>query len=284
MTSQNVYKQIASLRNNMSKSQHKIADYILENPHSVPFITGARLARLTDVSEATVVRFATFLGYKGYNELQQQLAMTVERQLNTVERLKMSRTVYSETERAIYDVFNGDINNMKRTMNHLNIADLKLAANYILNAERIFIVANRSAVSLGTFLQYYLDILFGKSELVHTTESAFDRIYNVNEHDVVIGISYARYTKSTLEVVSYAEEKGAKVIALTDELNSPITAYASVSLFSSSQMPSFLDSFVAPLSLINTLITYIGNHKEINIDERLENFEKLWDRYDVFYE
>src|SRR5699024_10070789 len=202
-----------------------------KNPHSVPFVTGAKLAKMAGVSEATVVRFATFLGYSGYNDLQQQLAISAEKQLNTVERLQMSRSVYSETERAIYDVFDDDINNMKRTMKNLNIEDLERAADYILNAKKIYIVANRSAVSLGTFLQYYLDIIFGKSELIHTTEAAFDRIYNVNEKDVVIGISYARYTKSTLEVVSYAMERQAKIIALTDHLTSPITAYAAVSVF-----------------------------------------------------
>ena len=125
--------------------------------------------------------------------------------------------------------------------------------------------------------------MFGKSELVHTTEAAFDQIYNVNEKDVILGISYARYTKSTLDAVSYAAEKNAKIIALTDHFSSPITAYANIALFASSNMKSFLDSFVAPLSVINTLIAYIGNKKEINMKERLENFEQLWDRYDVFY-
>src|SRR5690625_4269693 len=120
-TKSDVYKKIAASREKMSKSQHKIADYILKNPHSVPFVTGAKLAKMAGVSEATVVRIATFLGYSDYNDLQQQLAISAEKQLNTVERLQMSRSVYSETERAIYDVFNDDINNMKQTMKNLNI-------------------------------------------------------------------------------------------------------------------------------------------------------------------
>lgn len=278
-----IYKKISSSRGRMSKSQHKIADYILENPHSIPFTTAAKLAELTDVSEATVVRFASFLGYGGYNDLQKQLAVSLERRLNTVERLNMSQPVYNETEKAIYDNFNEDIKNIQRTMQHLNIEDFERAANHILEAEKIYIIANRSALSLGTFLQYYFNIIFGKSELVHTTEAAFDQIHHVNEKDVVIGISYARYTKSTLDVVSYASEKGATIIALTDHFSSPITAYAHISLFASSNMQSFLDSFVAPLSVINTLIAYIGNAEREKMKERLENFEQLWDRYDVFY-
>jgi len=278
-----VFKRINRKRPKMSKSQIKIANYILENPHSVPFLTGNKLAKAIGVSEATVVRFATFLEYSGYNDLQSALVKTAERQLNTVERLQMSRTVYDETEKTIYDIFDDDINNIKSTIQTLNIDDFKRAADYILKANRIYIIANRSAVSLGTFLQYYLDIILGNSELIHTTAAAFDRIYNVNKNDVVIGISFARYTKSTIDIASFAYEKQAKIIALTDQFTSPITAYADVALYSKSQMPTFIDSFTAPISLINALIAYIGNAKHININERLEQLEQLWDRYHVFH-
>src|SRR5690625_2497872 len=283
MTKMNVYKKISSSRDNMSKSHHIIADYILENPHSIPFLTIAKLAELTGVSEATIVRFATFLGYDGYNDLQKQLAVSIERQLNTVDRLSASHEASSELQKRIYENFNEDIKNIQTTMQQLNISDFERAADSILKAKQIYIVANRSAISLGTFLQYYLNIIFGKSELIHTTEAAFDHIHEVNEEDVVIGISYSRYTKSTLEVVSFAAERNATIIALTDHFRSPITAYATFSLFASSNMQSFLDSFVAPLSVINTLIAYIGNKEQENIKERLENFEKIWDQYDVFY-
>lgn len=283
MSANEIFKKINSKRPEMSKSQIKIANYILENPHSVPFLTGKKLAKTVGVSEATVVRFATFLGYKGYNDLQSALVKTAERQLNTVERLQMSRKVYDETEKTVYDIFQDDINNIKATIQTLNIDDFKRAAQYILDAKRIYIIANRSAVSLGTFLQYYLDLILGNSELIHTTAAAFDRIFDINKDDVVIGISFARYTKSTIDIASYAYEKEAKIIALTDQLNSPITAYADVSLFSKSQMPTFIDSFTAPISLINALIAYIGNAKHVNINERLEKLEQLWDRYHVFH-
>lgn len=283
MRQQPIYKKISSQRENMSKSQHKIADYILENPHTIPFITGAKLASLTEVSEATVVRFATFLGYDGYNDLQRNLTGFLEKQLNTVDRFNMASEEYTEVEQTAYMHFNDDIKNIKTTMTQLDIASIEQATKHILAAERVYIIANRSAVSLGSFLQYYLNIILGNSELVTTTEAAFDQIYDINENDVVIGISYARYTKSTLHAVSYASEKNATIIALTDYLRSPITSYADISLFASSHMQSFLDSFVAPLSVLNTLITFIGNEKGIDIKKRLAEFEELWDRYDVFY-
>src|SRR5699024_5263160 len=120
-------------------------------------------------------------------------------------------------------------------------------------------------------------------ELIHTTASAFDRIHNVNEDDVVIGISFARYTQSTLDILSYANERGASIIALTDEFTSPITAFADISLFSSIKMPSFLDSFVAPLSVIIVLIACIGIHKSIDFDKKLKDIENLFDLYNVFF-
>ncbi|GAB3797112.1 MurR/RpiR family transcriptional regulator [Virgibacillus kimchii] len=281
MSKQNVYALIAEKLPEMSKSQKKIAEYILENQHSVPFLTVGKLAKLTQVSQATVVRFATFLGYTGYNELQQFMYDSIEKQLNTVERLKMARSVH-DTSSGIDEIFENDIANIRSTMENLNTEDFKKAANYLMDAETIYIVANRSAVSLGVFLHYYLEIIFGNAELVQSSESAFERMYNLNEKDVVIGISFARYTKSTVEIVTHAKEKGANVIAITDGLLSPVTRTATISLFTQSKVPSILDSFVAPLSLINTLINYIGKQMVDEIDERLEKLEQIWDRYDVF--
>lgn len=284
MPNKNVYDHIAQKRSHMSKAQVKIANYILNNRHSVPFLTGNKLAKQTEVSEATVVRFATFLGYTGYNQFQQDLVESVEKQLNTAERLKMSQEMYNETERTIYDIFQDDIANINATMENLNIEDLQQAAKYILEAEKVYVIANRSAVSLGIFLHYYLDIISGNTEIIHTTATGIDRLYNITDRDVVIGLSFARYTRNTIELAAFAKERNATILAITDHETSPITTYADISLYASSNMPSFSDSFTAPLSLINTLITYIGNHKYDDITTRLENLEQLWDRYQVFQE
>jgi len=278
-----IFKKMTQSRDKMSKSYHIIADYIIENPHRLPFLTTAKLAIETGVSEATIVRFSTFLGYKGYNDMQKQFMHSVERQLNTVERLRVSQDQFTASEKAIFANFEQDRQNIQKTMENLHIPSFEKAAEAILAAERIYIVSNRSALSLGTFLHYYMNILFGNSEMIHTTEGAFDAIHHVNEADVVIGISYARYTKSTLQAVSFAAEQGATIIALTDYYHAPITAYAHIALFAASEMNSFLDSFVAPLSIINTLIAFIGNKNPSLVEERLQQFEAIWDRYDVFY-
>lgn len=278
-----IFKEMSRSRGQMSKSYHIIADYIVQNPHRIPFLTTAKLAEKTGVSEATIVRFATFLGYEGYTHLQKQLMQSVERQLNTVERLHVSQEGFTASEKAIFENFQADIQNITRTMEQLHIPSFEKAAEAIVNAKRIYIVSNRSALSLGTFFHYYLNILFGNCTLISTTEGAFDAIHHVNDEDVVIGISYARYTKSTLQAVSFAAERGATIVALTDYYHAPITAYADVALFAASEMNSFLDSFVAPLSIINTLIAFIGNKSPDIVEERLQQFEAIWDKYDVFY-
>ncbi|MDY0410291.1 MurR/RpiR family transcriptional regulator [Virgibacillus soli] len=280
---QNVFQHIGEQVPRMSKAQTKIASYILENQHSAPFLTVGKLAKLSKVSEATIVRFATFLGFSGYNEFQQAMYDSVEKQLNTVERLQMSRSVYSEAEKSIYEVFEDDMANIQATMETLAVADMKKAAQLIMNAKNVYIIANRSAVSLGVFLQYYLEIITGKSKLIDSSELAFEQMYQVSHEDVIIGISFARYTKRTIDIVSHAKKRDVKVIAITDSLLSPITQYATVSLIASSKMPSFFDSFVAPLSLINALIAYIGHQQQDAINKRLEKLEHVWDEYGVFY-
>ncbi|HJV45722.1 MAG TPA: MurR/RpiR family transcriptional regulator [Bacillota bacterium] len=280
---QDIYQKISRKMSAMSKSQLKIADYILENKNTVPFFTVGKMARMTGVSEATVVRFATFLGYTGYPELQQYLQDALQKQLTTVERLDLSQQVYEREEKGVYEVFQDDMANMKATMENLDLVSFKKAVEALLKAQRIYIVANRSAVSLGVFLQYYLNIILGNAELLQTVESATDYLNKLSQDDVVLGISFSRYTNSTVEIFSYAWDVGAKTIAITDNHFSPLIKHAHISLTAASQIPTFIDSFVAPLSLINALITMVGREKGEEFSNRLLSLEKIWERFDIFH-
>ncbi|HWO95066.1 MAG TPA: MurR/RpiR family transcriptional regulator [Bacillus sp. (in: firmicutes)] len=280
----NVYHHIAEKMGQMSKSHVKIAKYILENPNNVPFLTVEKLAKMAGVSDATVVRFATFLGYSGYPELQQYMQNSVQKQLTTTERLKMSTQVYDEEESGVYEVFQDDIANIKSTMEKLDLDAFNQAVECLLQAKRVYIVANRSAGALGVFLQYYLHIILNDVKLLQSVETTPERLYDLNKDDVVIGISFARYTKSTLQIFSFAKKKGAATIAITDNLLSPLIPYSDISLTASSQMPTFIDSFVAPLSLINALITFVGKEKQEDFYNRLEVLEEVWSHFDIFHQ
>lgn len=266
----------------MSKSQRIIAKYILNNSYSVPFYTAGKLAKVTGVSEATVVRFATFLGFTGYPQFQQALQESIRKQLTTVERLKISDDVYAE-EKAIYDIFHDDIARIQWMAEHLDADVFHQAVNLIVEANRIFIIANRSAVSIGYFLEFYLDMILENTELIRNPYGISEKLFRINDKDVVIGLGFARYTQNTIDAISFAKDRGTKVIVITDHPLSPLIPHADITLTAPSEMPSFIDSFVAPLSLVNALITAVGHKKRHTIQQHLQDLEEIWERFNIFY-
>lgn len=278
----NVYQQIAGKIDEMSKSQVKIATYILENQSTVPFLTVSKLAKKAGVSDATVVRFATLLGYSGYPEMHKLLQNSVKEQLTTSERLKISQEVYNQEPMGVYEVFQDDIANIHTTMETLDEQAFHQAVESLVGARKIYIIANRSATALGVFLQYYLEMILENVELLQSLEISSEKLHQLNKKDVVIGISFSRYTKSTVQMFSFAKEKDARTIAITDNLLSPLVPYADIPLTASSQMPSLIDSFVAPLSLINALLMFVGKEKQEDIHAHLDVLEDIWEHFDIF--
>ncbi|WP_079529468.1 MurR/RpiR family transcriptional regulator [Halobacillus hunanensis] len=279
----NIYQFMAEKISLMSKSQKKIASYVLENTSSAPFLNVAKLAAVAGVSEATIVRFAFFLGYSGYPELQQAMQHAVKQQLSTTERLKMSSEVGGGKEQTIYDMFHHDQENIRLTMEQLDKTAFFQAVESLLEAKSIYISANRSAASLGVFLQYYLSIMLGNAERVGTVENSAEQLYELGKGDVVFAISYSRYTRSTINMAAYAKQQGATTVVLTDSLLSPLIPHADVALTASSQLPTFIDSFVAPFSVVNALVAAIGKERRSEVEERLEKFEDIWGNLDIFY-
>lgn len=278
-----VYRKIAEKLPDMSKSQRKIARFVLNNTDSVPFFTVGKLAKTVGVSEATVVRFATFLGYDGYPDWQKAMQESVKRQLTTVERLKLSDDVYSSEDKAVYEMFEEEVNRIQTMAAQFDTDSFHKAVQYILDSNRIFIIANRSALSLGAFLEFYLDLLFENTELIRNPHGISEKLFRLKKDDVVIGLSFARYTKTTIDAVSFAKDRGSTIIAITDNLLSPLIPYSDVALCAPSDMPSFIDSFVAPLSLINALITAVGRKKRGEIEKHLADLEEVWERFNIFH-
>src|SRR5690606_3177372 len=247
------------------------------------FYTVAALAERAGVSEASVVRFAVFLGYSGYRELQNEMQNSVQMQLTTRDRIKISSQVYDDSNQAVYDIFKDDIANIRSTMENRDTKALTDAVDILLKGKEIYITANRSSVSLGMFLEYYLDIILGNTNLLGPVGHKPEQMHRLNKRDVVVGIRFASYSTSTVNMMAFAKERGATTIAITDSLLSPLIPYGDVVLTASSQLPTFFDSFVAPLSLINTLITFIGKKRMEESEERLEKLEEIWERFGTFY-
>lgn len=276
-----VYKRVAEKMPSMSKAQEKIAKYILSHPNSIPFLTVEKLASLSGVSIATVTRFVTFLGYKGYPEFLKETQETIKEQVKSSERIKMKDIQETDNSRKICEVFEDDMNNIKYTMEELNIFELKKAVNLLVNAKRIYIVARRSAVSLAVFFKYYLEIMFNNVILIENIEQIPKHINRGTGEDVIIGISFDKYAKSAVEIFTHLKNRGASTIAITDNMLSPLVPYADVTLKAAGGSSSFNGSFAGPLSLINAIIVSIEQEKQDCYKNNVQILEEALSKFEL---
>lgn len=277
-----VYQKVAEKIPNMSKAQEKIARYILSHPNSTPFLTVEKLAKSSGVSIATVTRFVIFLGYKGYPEFLKDTQESMQEQVSKTERINVDSDKNSEEEKEVYNIFEEDLNNIKSTMEELNLYELKKAVDLLLGAKRIYIVARRSSSMLGAFLKYYLDLMFNNVSLIEHIEQIPKQISEVSNEDVIVGISFEKYARSTVEIYTHVKRKGATTIAITDSMLSPLVPYSDVTLTAKSKGVTFIESFAAPLSLINALIVCIEKEKKDFFNSNVELLEEAWKKFDLF--
>ena len=273
-----VYKKIAEKMPNMSKAQEKIAKYILSHPNSIPFLTVEKLANLSGVSIATVTRFVIFLGYKGYPDFLKDTQESMQQQVNKVERRKQN---VCDKEKDIYGIFEDDLINIKSTMEDLNLYELDKAVNLLMNAKKIYIVARGSSSALAIFLKYYLDLMFNNISLIESIEQIPKQISEFSGEDVVIGISFERYARSTVEIYAHLKKRGASTIAITDNMLSPLIPYSDTTLTAISKGTSLIKSFVAPLSLINSLIMSLEEEKKDLFKNNVQLLEEAWKKFDL---
>lgn len=273
-----VYKKIAEKMPNMSKAQEKIAKYILSHPNSIPFLTVEKLANLSGVSIATVTRFVIFLGYKGYPDFLKDTQESMQQQVNKVERRKQN---VCDKEKDIYGIFEDDLINIKSTMEDLNLYELDKAVNLLINAKRIYIVARGSSSALAIFLKYYLDLMFNNISLIENIEQIPKQASQFTGEDVVIGISFERYARSTVEIYTHLKKRGANTIAITDNMLSPLIPYSDATLTATSKGTSLIKSFVAPLSLINSLIISLEEEKKDLFKNNVQLLEEAWKKFDL---
>lgn len=267
----------------LSKGQKKLADYIRQEYDKAAFLTAARMGDVVGVSESTVVRFAMTLGYKGYPEFQKALEELVRTKLNSIQRMEVTYGRISQGE-ILASVLQSDIEKIKLTMGSVDQEAFEAAVDTILNARRIYVIGIRSCAPLASFLSYYLHLICEDVTLVNSNTSSeiFEQLIRVGKEDVVIGISFPRYSMRTLKALEFASNRSAKVITLTDSVHSPINLYSSCNLIARSDMASIVDSLVAPLSVVNALVVALCMKKQKEVVSTLEMLEQIWDEYEVY--
>lgn len=266
----------------LSKGQKLIAEYILNNYDKAAFMTAAKLGISVGVSESTVVRFANELGFSGYPKLQKALQELIKNKLTTVQRLELSNEYISDSD-SLKGVLKADIENIRATLEKINPDVFEEVVNEIFKANNIYILGLRSSTAVAEFLGFYLNIILQNVRTVrYGISDIFEQMINVKQGDLVIGIGFPRYASKTIAALDFSKNKGAKVVAITDSLISPLAAKADLTLIAQSNMASFVDSLVAPLSLINALIISVGMREKENIADIFGSLEAIWQDYNVY--
>ena len=266
----------------LSKGQKLIAEYIMKNYDKAAFMTAAKLGISVGVSESTVVRFANELGFSGYPKLQKALQELIKNKLTTVQRLELSNDFISE-ENALKGVLKSDIENIRATLEKINHETFEEVVNGIFAAKNIYIIGLRSSTALSEFLGFYLNIILENVRTVsYGISDIFEQMINVSEGDLVIGIGFPRYAAKTIDALRFAQSKNANVVAITDSLLSPLASEANYTLIAQSNMASFVDSLVAPLSVINALIIAVGMREKKKISSTFNSLEEIWKDYNIY--
>jgi DNA-binding MurR/RpiR family transcriptional regulator len=281
--SNDLIQKIQSMMGEFSKGQKLIAKYIMENYDKAAFMTASKLGSTVGVSESTVVRFSTELGYDGYPKLQKALQELIRIKLTAVQRIEVTNNRIGDQD-ILRTVMMSDIEKLRLTLEDLKTEQFDEIVDVILKAKKIYILGVRSSAALTSFLGFYFNLMFENVRLVHTTSVSemFEQILKVSEDDVVIGISFPRYSSRTVKALRFAKSRGANVVAITDSMFSPLIPYCTHSLIARSDMASFVDSLVAPLSVINALIVAVGMRKKDETYNTFEELERIWDEYNVY--
>ena len=276
-------KTIETRMTDFSKGQKLIASYVLEHYDKAAYLTASKLGSLVGVSESTVVRFALELGYDGYPSFQHSLQKIIRSRLTSFQRIEVTNSLIGEAN-VLDKVLLSDAEKIRRTMEEIDHASFEEAIDRIVGAKSIYIIGVRSSSALAGFLNYNFRMIFDNVRFVQTTSGSemFEQIMRIGEDDVMIAISFPRYSKRIINAVEYARKKGADVVALTDSQSSPIAEFANQLLIAQSDMASFVDSLVAPLSIINAMIVAVSRKKQDELTERLRVLEEVWDTYDVY--
>ena len=274
------------IRENMgtfSKGQKKIAGFILESYDKAAFMTASRLGKRVGVSESTVVRFASELGYDGYPDMQRSLQKMIRNRLTTIQRIEVTNDRLGDQD-LLSMVIQSDMEKLRVTLEELDRESFDRTVAAIVSAKKIYIIGVRSSAAIAAFLHFYCNLIFENVVLVsaNTASEVFESLLRVGEGDVVIGVSFPRYSSRTVQAMSFARDRGATTIAITDSEASPLAPISQYALMARSDMASFVDSLVAPLSLVNALLVAVSRRKGDDLSRTFHTLEQIWEEYSVY--
>ena len=279
----NLLAKINEQKGKFSKGQRLIASFITEHYDKAAFMTASKLGNTVGVSESTVVRFATELGYEGYPQMQKAMQEMIRDKLTSVQRINVTQSHIGDGNVLEY-ILNKDIDKIRRTLDETSEKDFRNAVDAISRAKTIYIFAVRSSAALASFLGYYYSLIFENVKIIsnYGETEIYEKLFRISEDDVIIGISFPRYSNAAIQAMTFAKRRGAKAIALTDSMSSPLVAVSDYVLIAKSDIASVVDSLDLPLSMINALIAATVLNLDASVKETFGTLENIWQEYDVY--
>ncbi|MBQ9979485.1 MAG: MurR/RpiR family transcriptional regulator [Oscillospiraceae bacterium] len=266
-----------------SKGQRAIAKYIMENYDKAAFMTASRLGKAVDVSESTVVRFASQLGFGGYPGMQKAIQEMIRNKLTSIQRIEVTNDQIGDQD-ILTSVLQSDVDKIRTTLENVDKAAFNEAVDTLMSARRIFIMGVRSSATLAGFMGFYFNYLFDDVHVVQNDAGGefFEQLMKVSDQDVIVAFSFPRYSSDTVKAVEFCRRKNVKVIVITDSGSSPLATKGDVVLYASSNMVSFVDSLVAPMSVVNAIIVAVSRKKGADVAQTFSQLEKIWEEYKVY--
>lgn len=280
---QDILALIQENMNTFSKGQKRIAAFILESYDKAAFMTASRLGKKVGVSESTVVRFAAELGYDGYPDMQKSLQKMIRNRLTSVQRIEVTNDRIGDQD-LVSMVLQSDMEKIRLTLEELDRSAFDNAVKAIVSAKRIYIIGVRSSAAIASFLGFYFNLIFDNvvNVTAGTASEMFEHLLRVGEDDVVLGVSFPRYSSRTVQAMSFARDRKATTVAITDSEASPLAPICKYTLKARSDMASFGDSLVAPLSLVNALLVAVSRAKNDDLANTFQTLERIWEDYGVY--
>ena len=283
MVKTNLIAHITRQMSGFSKGQRRIAQYILEHYDTAAFLTASRLGGMVGVSESTVVRFATELGFDGYPHLQKAMQELIRSKLTSMQRVEVTRSLMTD-EQVPGHIMQCDVDNIRQSLEELPADVFQGAVDTLVKARKVYIFGAGSCRALANFVAYYLKLLLPDIHLLYTSSETeiLEEMVHIGQEDAILGISFPRYSSKAVKTMHFAHSRGARVIVITDSQISPIAEYASYLLLAHSDMATIVDSLVAPLSILNALIVAVSLRRMEENRKTLGELEQLWEKYQVY--
>lgn len=283
MGQQNILQLIKAYQGKFSKQQSKIAAYLINNYEKAAFFTATQLAKEIGVSQPTVIRFSQFLGFSTYGIFLESIQEVLKYEITSTQRLRISLGKKNNFGGSEFDIIFKEMQTLEKLANTFPHQQYNQLVEQICLSNKVAIVGTRGSASFSQYLAYFLGkVKQNVMPICCGSTSAYDRLLNFKENDLIIAMAFPRYPRETIEIVRFCKEKNKKVVGITDKIDSPLSKISDVSIVIPITFTTIFDSYSSVMCLFNMIVSGVGkaNHKESKVLS--EEFEDLAKTVKIF--